>query len=122
VNDKRKGTIESSPPIWNYLRGDLLRTIPTLFKFILHIIFKGIDSLALTADQNCNGCGICERICPVHNIHMNAARPTWDDRCVSCFACLHWCPEEAISLGGIDMHIEHYHHPDIQLADMLHSR
>jgi epoxyqueuosine reductase QueG len=50
---------------------------------------------------------------------MVGDKPTWPDDCASCFACLHWCPKEAISLGGHDLNIKAYHHPDVKISDMM---
>lgn len=115
IKNRKKGEIESS----NLLKIKCIRMIPTLLKFIIYILFKGIKSLELTTNENCNGCGICARICPIKNIEIQEKKPKWAEHCASCFACLHWCPEEAISLGGKDMNIEIYHHPDIRITDMM---
>ena len=100
------------------LRPWLVRTIPILARVAIRLIVGGAKSPALTASDDCNGCGICAEICPVGNIEMADERPRWDERCIDCFACLHWCPERAISLGGRAMGIEPYHHPDVTLDDM----
>jgi ferredoxin len=71
------------------------------------------------ADDRCTSCGICERICPADNIVLTAGRPVWNRRCEQCFACLHWCPEEAIQFGKKTAVRRRYHHPDISLKDML---
>ena len=56
------------------------------------------------------------------NIEPRGKTPVWGDRCLTCFACLHWCPERAISLGGLDLGITPYHHLDVTLADMVVQR
>jgi len=47
----------------------------------------------------CDGCGICAKVCPVHNIEMSSGRPVWQHRCVQCMACLHWCPASGLDFG-----------------------
>ena len=54
---------------------------------------------ALNVDENCTGCGICANVCPVGNIHMADRMPVWQHGCEQCFACLHWCPKEALQFG-----------------------
>ena len=49
------------------------------------------------ASDACNGCQLCERICPVSIITMDNGKPKWtEERCVQCLACLHHCPRKAI--------------------------
>jgi ferredoxin len=71
------------------------------------------------ADEKCTGCGICEKICPAQNISLVDGKPTWQHRCEQCFACLQWCPEEAIQYGKGTIKRKRYRHPEITLKDML---
>jgi ferredoxin/flavodoxin len=79
---------------------------------------------AFHVDERCQGCGTCARVCPVHNIDMvhdtstPHARPMWQGRCEQCFACLHWCPNQALQFGKNTSGKQRYHHPDVTLADM----
>ncbi|MEE9911408.1 MAG: EFR1 family ferrodoxin [Deltaproteobacteria bacterium] len=73
------------------------------------------------ADEQCSRCGICEKICPARNIRIVAGKPVWQHRCEQCFACIQWCPEEAIQYGKGTRNKKRYHHPDILLRDMLAS-
>jgi ferredoxin len=70
-------------------------------------------------DHKCNQCGICSRVCPVENITLVEGKPIWNHRCEQCLACIQWCPAKAIQYGKKTQAYERYHHPEIQLRDML---
>ncbi len=71
------------------------------------------------ADEKCNACGICAKICPAQNIVISGKKPVWQHHCEQCFACIQWCPEEAIQHGKNTKNKKRYHHPEISLKDML---
>lgn len=48
-------------------------------------------------NNNCNGCKVCEKVCPVDNIKVDE-KPAFKDNCEHCLACIHNCPQTAISL------------------------
>ena len=51
------------------------------------------------ANERCNGCGMCAKVCPVHNVDLVSGKPVWRHKCVQCLACLHWCPEAGMDYG-----------------------
>jgi len=69
--------------------------------------------------EHCNGCGICQEICPAENIHMLQKRPEWLHHCEQCLACLQWCPNTAIQYGKKTINYDRYHHPEITLKTMV---
>ena len=71
------------------------------------------------ADEKCNACGICAKICPANNITLTGGKPAWRHHCEQCFACIQWCPEEAVQAGKNTKNKIRYHHPEISLKDML---
>lgn len=71
--------------------------------------------------ESCTGCGTCSRICPARSIDMKGGKPRWSHQCEQCFACLQWCPNEAIKFGNHPVHSKRYHHPEITLTDMIQS-
>lgn len=71
------------------------------------------------ADEKCNKCGICQKICPVSNIHIENGTPVWEGKCEQCMACLQWCPEKAIQYSKATAKRKRYHHPKVTLTDIL---
>ena len=77
------------------------------------------------APAHCVGCGICEKICPMDNIRLVAERPVFGGNCISCLACFHWCPQEAIWMSKGEEEMKRrfkYHHPDVKLNDILKQK
>lgn len=93
----------------------------TLFGFIYKISAKYFhkQDKSFFADENCDGCGICAKVCPVGNIQMESNKPVWQHKCEQCFACLQWCPKCAIQAGKITKGRKRYHHPDINTQDII---
>lgn len=70
-------------------------------------------------DEKCNKCGICQNVCPVANIDLNNGNPTWKGLCEQCLACLQWCPQQSIQYGNKTAARKRYHHPEVELTDIL---
>jgi NAD-dependent dihydropyrimidine dehydrogenase PreA subunit/flavodoxin len=62
------------------------------------------------ADENCNDCGLCARICPIHAIKMEGGKPRWVKlQCTKCTGCINRCPQRAIQYGkGTAAHGRYY--------------
>jgi ferredoxin len=123
IHAGKQGTLETSNLFVSFiLSGLFMKVIPILLPLFTHVMLKGWDSLALISDGKCDGCGICQRVCPVENIEMLDNKPSWSNCCEGCFACLHWCPKEAIQAGSITVNMKRYHHPDVKISDMIRVR
>jgi ferredoxin len=83
--------------------------------------YKYIRYLAksFVADERCDGCGICAKVCPVGNIELKEKRPVWGQNCEQCFACLQWCPREAVQYGKKTRVARRYTNPFTELKDVL---
>ena len=110
VRNRESPAIEKGP-LWQHM------VFTPLNRFLIGKI-PGMDR-SFWVDEKCDGCLVCERICPARNIHIQNGRPSWLHRCEQCFACLQWCPEEAIQFGKKTPKYERYHHPEVTVQDML---
>ena len=76
-----------------------------------------------TNAEKCIGCGTCAKICPQENITMVDGKANIGGKCAMCLACLHFCPHQAMELNHKPtLKEQQYHHPDIQLKNMMTSR
>jgi MinD superfamily P-loop ATPase len=76
------------------------------------------DKSIIVDHQKCNGCGVCAKVCSVHNIKIIDKQPEWQHQCEMCFACDEWCPMSAIQHWGRAEGVK-YHHPEVKLSDMF---
>lgn len=83
----------------------------------------GSRNASFNADKNysvtdgCNGCGLCEKLCPVGNIKITD-RPEWGSSCEGCLSCVHNCPESAIRVKG-ERGSARYRHPEVTVAELI---
>jgi ferredoxin len=70
-------------------------------------------------NDTCDGCALCEQVCPVYNIAIDGATPRWLDHCEQCLACMQWCPQKAIQFSEQTSTWGRYHHPEIRVAELL---
>ena len=55
----------------------------------------------LHVEDDCIGCGLCARKCPVQAIEIRDGKPVWvKEQCALCLRCLHLCPKFAIQYGN----------------------
>jgi ferredoxin/flavodoxin len=113
ISKKRTGTLEKNGPINNFIFSGVL------YKSGMKQI-KKMDK-EFTVLDNCNACGICEKICPANNIKMQSGKPVWQHNCEQCLACLQWCPVEAIQFTKKTIGRKRYHHPEVRVNDILNN-
>lgn len=67
------------------------------------------------ATDACNGCGLCEKICPENAIQIANGRPEWiKERCSHCTACINRCPTMAIQYGKATEKRGRYINPNVK--------
>ncbi len=70
---------------------------------------------AFKVDNDCIGCGLCEKICPVNAIEMVDYKPVWvKAECVHCTACINRCPVANIQYGDKTKKRGRYVHPNLK--------
>lgn len=114
VTEERKSYIETGNIIMN-----------TLFSGVLYnMMSPNIPKMAkdFWVDENCDGCDICVKVCPVDNVELVDGKPVWGDKCEQCLACLHWCPPKAIQLGKKTPGRKRYHNPDVRVEDFYYKK
>ena len=70
----------------------------------------------LSVNENCIGCGLCEKKCPVQAIQIYKGKPIWvKKKCTMCLGCLHRCPEFAIQCGKNTIDHGQYTNPNVKI-------
>ncbi|KYK23809.1 hypothetical protein AYK24_00825 [Thermoplasmatales archaeon SG8-52-4] len=79
--------------------------------------YISLSDRTFSTNEKCNGCNICEKVCPVKNIKIIDKKPIWQNHCESCLACYNWCPQKAIE-GGITKGF-HYLNSRVKVKEMF---
>lgn len=92
-----------------------------LFTPIYKMTYNMVPQMAgkFWADDRCDQCTLCVKVCPAHNLTLQNGSLVWDQQCEQCLACLQWCPQQALQYGKKTSAYERYHHPEIKLKDMI---
>lgn len=76
--------------------------MPRLKSYVLRPLFNRflVSDRPFHSNEACNGCSLCQKLCPVENIRMSEGHPQWQGRCIGCLRCYHRCPQHAIEYGN----------------------
>jgi ferredoxin/flavodoxin len=83
---------------------------------LMYSIYKyGRKTKHFYTTDACNGCKLCQKICPANIIIITDHKPTWQkDRCIQCLACLHRCPQKAIQHKKRTEKRDRYVNPNVE--------
>jgi len=80
-----------------------------------YLQFKVIE-----ANDNCNGCSICSKVCPMENIEMNG-KPQFKSNCEMCFACINNCPQKSLGFKKMNRKdFKPYRHPNVNVKELMY--
>jgi ferredoxin len=92
-----------------------------IFKFVNTRFVKNVANTDknFTVNNDCTGCAVCEKVCPVKNIEMQNNKPQYKHNCEQCLACIQYCPPKAINYKNATQNRRRYTHPDISWEELF---
>ncbi|HYF75242.1 MAG TPA: EFR1 family ferrodoxin [Candidatus Nitrosocosmicus sp.] len=92
--------------------------LPWVLTSVINPLFNknAIDTSKFHADDSCNGCGLCERVCNCRSIKVEG-KPRWGEKCTQCLACIHYCPMKAIQYGKGTEKKGRYTNPNVKISE-----
>lgn len=114
VNEVNKRTIKSEHSnIIERLFSLIIGSVETKYAHKTPKFFEVTDE--------CTGCGICTKVCPVNNIvQTNKEKPLFNYNCESCLSCIHNCPKNAIQMK-IQRSKKRFHNSDVTLNEIIEA-
>jgi len=109
IAQKKHTVIRRSNPLQHQIYRVILSTYPK-------------RGLGFCADDACTGCGWCVKLCPAENIAMQNGKPAFGAHCEQCMACIQWCPCSAIQFKNKTQKRKRYHHPSIDIREMVNRK
>ncbi len=71
-----------------------------------------VTAKGFTVNNDCVGCGTCEKLCPLNNVKIANGKPIWGKDCMHCMACISACPKKAINYGKKTVDRQRYYLAD----------
>jgi ferredoxin/flavodoxin len=123
INEITKKSNEKLVPIIDAIKtgeNNKVNSMTKIFKFINNNFQEKVSNMDrdFTVDNNCTGCGICEKVCPVKNITLVNNRPQYNHHCEQCVACIQFCPQKAINYKNVTQNRRRYTNPEINYKEL----
>lgn len=104
----------------------LLKIIPKMMTFSKWI--GGVNYFYVSS--NCNGCGLCQKVCLSTKISIENFKPKWNKKvlCYMCYACVNFCPNHAIEIESIpgvksySIENDRYYNPNISIKEIENQK
>jgi ferredoxin len=124
VNEITKKSNEKFVPIINSIkmkRSNRISKLTKIFEFVNKDFIKKVSSMDkdYTVNNNCTGCAICEKVCPVRNIEIVNSKPEYKHHCENCTACIQFCQQKAINYKDATQNRRRYTHPEINYMELF---
>ena len=100
--------------VWAKVAGTFTTKDESFYDMVKHM------DEGFSVNEKCIRCGICSSVCPVHNItNENDGKPAFNHDCEQCFACVAWCPAQAIDFRKTTVDRKRYHNTEISVDEMI---
>jgi ferredoxin/flavodoxin len=124
INEITQKSNEKLIPIINSIKlrkNNRVNKLTKIFEFINKDFIKKVSGMDkdYTVNDNCTGCAICEKVCPVKNIEMVNNKPQYKHNCEQCLACIQFCPQKAINYKDATQNRRRYTHPEINYMELF---
>lgn len=106
INERRENSVSSFYPFSAF--------VSLLFSLGVKIFYR-----YYRLSDNCNGCGICAKICPASAIEMREKRPVFTNKCEHCQGCVNLCPLRAIQFGRVKFGTPGYCHSAMSIEQLM---
>lgn len=83
------------------------------------LYFSGTGNTYDVSRKLAKECGMCVKICPVKNIHIENNQVNWLGGCEQCMACIQYCPKEAIQYANKTAKRTRYRNPNVNYLKVL---
>lgn len=106
----------------NYIKnpGVFGKAMTAMCKQLVKSQDNGSAAQKFILDDKCVGCGTCAKVCPYENIIMKDGLPKFGGNCLSCYGCIHNCPQSAIHKKN-EKSVQRFRNNDVTLAEIIQS-